>query len=135
MAEYQDTEQETVPFVLRRRTPESRAAYIAEKVPVIAKRFNCTEQEARLLLEGATDTAAVAPPDIEAKVTPATGSIRFVLERPDDETLTFTVEFEGQGGEQVARVTHDSHGWDGMGLLQGVVQGIGEALGIEVVER
>lgn len=137
MAEYQY--QETVPFVLRRRTPESRAAYIAEKVPIVARRFGCTEEEARQLLEGVdrlTDGTSVALPEgYEPEVTPAVGSISFVLERPDDETLKFSIEFAGQGGEEITTATYDEVGSSGMGLVEDTVKSIAEALGIEVVER
>lgn len=132
MAEYE------IPAPLRRRSPESRAAYIAEKVPQIAKRFNCTEEEARALLEGVDGAGAAlvtVPEGHEVKVTPAEGSIRFVLERPDDERLNFSIEFVGQGAEEITASNHDEHGWDGMELLVDTVKSIGEALGIEVVER
>lgn len=136
MAEYRDTVPEKLQ--IQRRTPESRAAYIAEKVPIIAKRFNCTEEEARALLEGVDGAGAALvtlPEGHEVKVTPAVGSIRFVLERPDDERLNFSIEFEGQGAEEIVASNHDEHGWDGMGLLADTVRSIGTALGIEVVER
>lgn len=136
MPEYED--RETVPFALRRRSAESRAAYIAEKVPIIAKRFNCTEGEARALLEGvSTGVAGIdeLPELREPKVTPAVGSISFVLERPDDETLKFSIEFAGQGGEEITTATYDAVGSSGMGLIEDTVKSIAEALGIEVVER
>jgi hypothetical protein len=117
-----------VPQALRRRTPEERERYIAEKVPVIAKRFSVSEAEARSLLEG------LGNPPVAPAPTPEEGSIRFVLTKLDDETLNFSIEFEGQGSEDVTTVTHDEYGRSGIDLIKDTVATIGEALGIEVVE-
>ena len=134
MAEFRDT----VPLTLKRRTPEDRAAYLEAKVPDIARRFNVSEEEARQLLAMAGGVNALAG-DAEVGhgpvVTPAVGSISFVLERPDDETLKFSIEFAGQGGEEITTATHDEVGASGMGLVEDTVKSIAEALGIEVVER
>lgn len=113
------------PVGLRRRTPEERAAYLEARVPDTARRFNCTEDEARQILQ----LGQIRKP------TPEKGSISFVLTRPDDETLKFSIEFAGQGGEEITTITHDQYGWDGIDLIKGTVTSIGEALGIEVVER
>lgn len=134
MAEY------AIPEQLRRRTPEERDAYLRAKAPDVAAKFSCTEDEALEILRSVDSgggTLVVLPdrPGDEAEVTPAKGSIRFVLERPDDERLNFSIEFEGQGAEEITLANHDEHGWDGMDLLADTVKSIGEALGIEVVER
>lgn len=134
MAEFRDT----VPLTLKRRTPEDRAAYLEAKVPDIARRFNVSEEEARQLLAMAGGVNALAE-DAEVGpgpvVTPAVGSISFVLERPDDETLKFSIEFAGQGGEEITTATYDEVGSSGMSLVEDTVKSIAEALGIEVVER
>lgn len=130
----------TVPFSLVRRTPEARKAYLEAKVPDVARRFNVSEDEARELLAMAGGVTAISEqgqvgPAPVTPATPATGSISFVLTRPDDETLKFGIEFAGQGGEEITTATHEEHGWDGMSLIEDTVKSIGEALGIEVVER
>lgn len=48
----------------------------------------------------------------------------------DDETLVVSV-----GGVEVARATHDEHGWAGIDLAQKIALGIGRELYIDVEER
>jgi hypothetical protein len=126
-----------VPDALRRRTPEERQAYLDEKTPAVAKKFGVSEEEARELLAMSGGAYALEPDATvgPAPVTPATGSIRFVLTRENDETLNFSIEFEGQGGEDITTVTHDEYGWSGIDLIKDTVKSIGEALGIEVAEQ
>jgi hypothetical protein len=61
--------------------------------------------------------------------------VRFVIRRPDDDTAEIAVEFGESGGEDITTATHDEHGRAGMELVVDTVRSIGEALGIEVVDR
>jgi hypothetical protein len=142
VAEYQD--RETVPFVLRRRTHEGREAYIAEKVPLIAKRFNCTEEEARALLEGvdgAGGTLVTLPDGYEPKATPAAPSVAFILARlgEDPEIPDGMVAYVQVGDAEpvpVGEVRNRCCMYSGeMGTLAEAVKKTAEVLGAEVVQR
>lgn len=130
--------------MLRRRTPDGRAAYIAEKVPVVARRFGCTEEEARALLEGVSEPGSAlpawaSPPELVA--TPAGSPVAFILaimgEDPEfpDGVVAF-VQVGDAEPVQVGEVRNRCCMYSGeMSTLTGAVKKTAEALGAEVVER
>lgn len=76
--------------------------------------------------------AAYPPPED----TPTDSSVAFVLSRPDDETLVFSIEFDGQEpGEEISRADHDNDGWSGVELLKETVERTAAAIGARVVNR
>lgn len=52
------------------------------------------------------------------------------IERPDDETMIILV-----GGVEIVTVTHDEHGWSGMGAVEAVTRGIGRELHVWVEDK
>lgn len=128
--------------MLRRRTPDGRAAYIAEKVPVVARRFGCTEEEARALLEGvdgAGGALVTLPEGYESR--PASPPVAFILAimGEDPELPDGVVAFVQLGDAepiQVGEVRSRCCMYSGeMSTLTGAIKKTAEALGVEVVER
>lgn len=59
------------------------------------------------------------------------------IRQSDDETMQIYVADNNPGGydKQIVTITHDANGWEGMDLAEELLEKVGLAFGIQVVDR